>query len=658
LDYTSLDHPNTGPEIQSRITSTADIDVRYPTITSLRRWEHGTATALDINTTGGAMRFDELFPAIKAAKIFEFMETKYSITFTGLFLSNKKFTNLFTWWKNREAPDFSTAAKDLEFGVGNPVTNPVRDSVVHVDYRDVAILNSQQPAGFHVVGSQSHTTKVYITAPLPSTVYFLDVYLDGIYNTTHNGVGTSLFLIADTNNGVGLSRDYTFKIRSNGANTFGGDVTYQFHYVRAADFPGTSITFINETLISEPITSVSTAITTDFSLSAPDIKIVDYFNGILKMFHLTITPTDTTTFQLEPVDDWYKKGDSVNITPFVDTDTIGYSRVKLFNKINFGWQKSKSEFNEEFEGVSNRQWGSLSQLFTYDGGVFDITLPFENFRFVKIGDQVHAGFSIDIDGKPFIPKPVMLYLHESDSTTFKFFDGSVTNDITSYVPLGQDVEFNSSTLSMNWGNETSTLLDVPVPNSLYKTYYDTYFLNLYNPKTRLVTLDCQLPNSIVTGLELNDEIIVRDKSYRINNMKSNLVTGLVKFQLINNFTSTPCPITEATFLSDAGTTIIRSVLMINNHTANVSILDGAPFISVVPTLPATFTVDTDLTITVPANATGLQRSNTIVVDYVNSSGVVICTDSIVITQDPVIDFIITQDNIKIITQGFDNLITQ
>ena len=59
--------------------------------------------------------------------------------------------------------------------------------------------------------------------------------------------------------------------------------------------------------------------------------------------------------------------------------------------------------------------------------------------------------------------------------------------------------------------------------------------NLFNPKNRLTTIKANLPVSILTGLQLNDRLIIRDKRYLINEMKTNLVTGETTFQLLNDF---------------------------------------------------------------------------------------------------------------------------
>jgi hypothetical protein len=97
-------------------------------------------------------------------------------------------------------------------------------------------------------------------------------------------------------------------------------------------------------------------------------------------------------------------------------------------------------------------------------------------------------------------------------------------------------------------------------------YYFSYLFNLYNLKQRLVNVKAVLPTSLITGLQLNDRLMIRDKRYIINEMKSNLTTGDVDLQLVLDFRpivnlSTPTPKVSA-----FGGDVQLPVLMPNNAT--------------------------------------------------------------------------------------------
>ncbi len=117
LDYSSLTHAFTSAEVKARIeNSTNTYDVKYPLITSNRIWEYqstqanvplpnwltSTNTNNDIHTNSGAINKNELFPAVRVKTIFDFIQTKYGVTFNGTFLDDDRFTKLFLWFKGSQ----------------------------------------------------------------------------------------------------------------------------------------------------------------------------------------------------------------------------------------------------------------------------------------------------------------------------------------------------------------------------------------------------------------------------------------------------------------------------------------------------------------------------------------------------------------------------
>ena len=68
LDYSNVSNPYSYSDVKDRLTDGAtDYDVRYPLISSGRLWSYGDATSTDISLN--AINYNELFPAVKVAKI-------------------------------------------------------------------------------------------------------------------------------------------------------------------------------------------------------------------------------------------------------------------------------------------------------------------------------------------------------------------------------------------------------------------------------------------------------------------------------------------------------------------------------------------------------------------------------------------------------------
>ena len=120
--------------------------------------------------------------------------------------------------------------------------------------------------------------------------------------------------------------------------------------------------------------------------------------------------------------------------------------------------------------------------------------------------------------------------------TYRLTDSATNNEsLTENVPFGQDLLTNGYNYSLNFGQDISTLLNASVPNSISQIYYNGYLSNLFNYKNRLTSLKAIFPTSLITSLELNDRFIIRDKRYIINNIKTDLTTGEVDLELINDF---------------------------------------------------------------------------------------------------------------------------
>ena len=110
-----------------------------------------------------------------------------------------------------------------------------------------------------------------------------------------------------------------------------------------------------------------------------------------------------------------------------------------------------------------------------------------------------------------------------------------------------------------------------------------------------------MPISLLTNLKLNDRLVIRDKRYTINDMKSNLTTGQVDFVLLNDFTEVigegggkpPVPIQP----SDQAQCIDVRILFPNGAN-NATITTTDPGVTITP---STITTDGTVEVCIPAN---------------------------------------------------------
>jgi hypothetical protein len=599
LDYTSLNHSYTGAEVKTRITnSTNTYDVKYPLISSKRIWTWtgeapttitpswltiSIAAANDIQKTAGHIHYTELFPAVRVKNIFEAISDKYNVGFSGTFLSDERFTKLFLWYKNRNEFNFLTEAQTITFDALTTSSNPATDSFnltddsIRVQYQTLA---------------SAHTIIVNVISLTSSVDYTLDVYQNGNLYQTIPFTTTGNLTAASVSNVTGLDDTYTFKVKSNLAATVDFTINYTIVYPTP---PSVTIDYGAVSCNAVTLTAI-----TDLASMSPVMKISDFFSGICKIFNMTCYAITENNFQIEPLDDWYSAGAIVNISKYTDVDSIDIDRMKLYKKITMKYQTSESFLNKQFSQLFMREYGDTTYQYSYDGDEFTLDVPFENLLQTKFtGTDLQVGYSLNNEFAPYVPKPVLLYQYNNKTADFHFNDGTSTTNITNYTPFGQDLLTNLTNYTLNFAPDISTMLNVPVQQTLFGTYYFSYLYNLYNLKQRLVSLKTILPISLLTGLRLNDRLVIRDKRYIINSMQSNLTTGEVNFQLILDFRPI-VNLTQIPYVGVGGGTIRVAINMINNaeSTKIGSTVAG------VTVSPSTTTTSQFVDVTLPAGKDG------------------------------------------------------
>jgi hypothetical protein len=544
LDYDSINHNYTGTEVVDRVTDgTTDYEVRYPLISSKKIWQYGSVvpngsnpswydpTMLpnsDISTMGGAIEYNELFPAVKISKMFDLIESKYGLTFNGTFLTNKRFTNMYLWMKNKDVFDFMTQSLSIDLTTLSGPPFFVYDLTSAFD-----LTNNKINIAF-LQDVDDHLIKVKVISKSAVGTYWIDIYQDGNLWQTLTNTAVHTFTPIVLQNANALNTNLTFKVRSDASMTL--DFTIEYGVTVIYEDPFTLIiSQVYDYKIAQT-NSVSLTGLTDLSSVAPKMKVSDFFAGIIKEFNLTCYPTDVNTYQIEPLGDWYSKGAIIDITEYTDVDSIDIERIKLFKKIAFRYQASNSFMNKYYKQQFSKEYGDATFEYNYDGGEFLIEQPFENLLFNKFtGTDLQVAYSLDPAFAPYVPSPCLIYQAEQTNATYKIYNGTSIVSATTYVPFGQDLNYQNINYSSNFAPETSTLLDIPIQQSLFATYYFSYLTNLFNLKNRLTSVKTNLPISLTTGLKLNDRVIIRDKRYIINEMKLDLTTGEANFTLLNDF---------------------------------------------------------------------------------------------------------------------------
>jgi hypothetical protein len=122
--------------VVATMNSTTPTDVYFPIIGNDKRYEYQTGdTVNDVTLLSGAINYEDLFPAIRVTKIFEYIQSKYGLTFTGEFLNSQTFSKLFLFCKNADKMIFRSYLTKVNFTGGNITGLDLTTDTLNVAYR-------------------------------------------------------------------------------------------------------------------------------------------------------------------------------------------------------------------------------------------------------------------------------------------------------------------------------------------------------------------------------------------------------------------------------------------------------------------------------------------------------------------------------------------
>lgn len=546
LNSGTFDFSYSNSSVVNKVTNQTNDSVKFPLITSNRVWNYGgTDTANDININTIAV--SELFPALRVKNILDLIATKFGISFTGTFItSNELFLRAYLWLKNADLfkvkgqylkIDYQTQTGGTTIGMSFNLTTDILNLTF-----DSSILNRK--------------VTLNITNTVAGINYSVYCFKNGLEFTKVDNisvVGTQSMEVFQKSGSAIDSSNYEFYISSGAPLTFTSTATLICVYEDG--IPRTDTSTINQT------TAQTTTSTIAIAPYFPIMKIEDFFTGILKTFNLVCYSESKGVYILEQLETYYAQGNTLDITEFIITDTKSIDRIKPYNKVKFEHENSQSYTNIKFAGDNGREYGDLSQGFEADGGEYNIKLPFETLLFGNLSGKLQAGYSIKTDGKAYIPKPVIIYDYGVLQTVPSFkLNGS---SYSTYNAFGSETAIGLDDYSLNFGAEVSSLTGSIVFNSLYSQFYNAYLNNLYSEKSRIFKTSAILPISYLTSssatcLKLNTKIIISGKKYVINSFSTNLITGVVELDLINDFRDITLPNALANYITTENLEIITT----------------------------------------------------------------------------------------------------
>jgi hypothetical protein len=605
--------------------------VSFPLIGSDRRFECGTGSGSDITTTSGEVDTRKLFPAIPVWKIFDYIQTKYGLTFSGVFLQSLAFQKLWLYLKNAE-----------EFTVKTEALQVAMFETTDATYFDI----DTSEMFFQFVGGNNinRFRARAVIAPSDATIsYTLTIYDNGVlYQTYDNLLGFfEIDFYEKTRaqepliNGNWLEHRFTFFVSSSLPMVF-------YSRFSLTIWDGVTVSIETANSFFTPITQ-TTSSNLNIQNYVPDITVEAFLVGIMKAHNLMIVPVDETSFEFITMDAYFERGSVLDITKYCGTDEEQISKPRIFKSIKFLFEKSENIINNAFRGLFNREYGDLD--YTNDNisstEVYEVKLPFEDIMYERYIPPITDGTTItnfvtatlwNKDRQPYTPKPILMYDNDfivldvdGASPTIKYGFGASDFSTNRYRRFTNEIEIAGTDGSFLYGFNFSNELGVvdtsaAPPKGLYETYYSNYVENLYNIRTRKVTVKAMLNTLVVNSIQLYDRIILKNKRYTINTMTVDLITKETTFELLSDFRQ----------FSDANLGLRNTnieQLVINNTEQDIEVQVflnqsdlwrskvAAGFLLGTYTSGGNVYKDGLLNVAVPANTSGVDRTDNILLEY-------------------------------------------
>jgi hypothetical protein len=505
-------------------------------------------------TVDGGILPQDLKPAIRLLRIIEAIEADYPLTFSRDFFGSAVFNDLYMWMHRGDG--------QITYAEGESTMNIADWSLVDTttecdvfenritffdDYFSCVTTNSNVDDSIHILADLT------ITPDNLSAEYsykIIDLVSDTILKEVSNVSGIS-------EEGIGMlpadgepSREYQIQVQIS-TDSASGFLLYDAEWYirtifiqpddRARCFNGQTYLSVAQNMIGEVLLQNQT----------PDLKIIDLLTGLFKMFNLTSYVDVNGVIVVDTLDNYYGTFDSAikhDISKYVKVDESTVERVPLYGNIEFEFANPATFLAIEFEERNGQEFGyeEFNVIINgeyIDGGNYKIKLPFEKVIYERLtdsfdGSETPACYCYFVnDNEEKVKGNTLLFFNVNETVPdenmyFRSADGITNSSLATYNRPSNVLSDQSQTLNFDTENDEFNLLFNE--ESLFKNYYKNYIESVFNQYNRITKLSAVLPIKILSKYKLNDRFIINGKSYRINSLTSNLMSGNSDIELIED----------------------------------------------------------------------------------------------------------------------------
>ncbi len=517
-------------------------DIKVPNIHHSKNMRFSNSGYLD-NATGTSLEWTDVKPAIRVKAIIEAINRTFpQINITG-FLASYQIYDVYLWLHRNEG--YITNA--VEGGGTQIVRNRWKAGI------DDYTFNSSTPAGVGdvrgvVLDSTFYYYKflvsIYPTDPTESyTVRVLKASNETVLQEFSGLTGNQVNLLTELKRfGVGAygygEIDIIVEVQSENTISMTQNVSVQKIFQPLSWAAGTTQWTANYTAVN-----ADTQNTFYTAKQMPEMKVIDFLSGLFKMFNLVVFKQDNDIYTA--LASWYMNiGNAYDITKYVDMETSTLERLFQYKEMDFKFKSKKSflvQFADEINGVpfAEEDYGSDE----WDGGVYKLEVPFEKMMYERLSNEdtgalsdIGQGAMLDKKFDATIGEPLLFCMDYTDGNGDWAIDGSTRETYWRPTQLTSSLWGGSGNgLALNFGLEMDEyLLEVPDGyDNLFSANYFDYVETVFDRQARMLKVSAYLPLSIITRYRLNDQFIIANKRYRINSIKTNLLTNKTDLELFN-----------------------------------------------------------------------------------------------------------------------------
>jgi len=523
----SLNFTYDNATVLSKFQSSIDLDVAFPLITHSKHFNIHTNNKYQSGSD--KVIYTDLKPALKVRKIIDAIESKYNITFSNDFFNNTNFRSLYLLLHRASGAVSNALPSGGIFTVTNSFNDDLTLSSTTPD-DEVRPFNSTNYYSFDYTITLSAPTEVIVRITSASGT----LYAQATFNTA--GSHTLSFNFGGVfNSNPSAPTDVLFTVESENTLTIGAQSLSVSTYTPT---PGGGGVGFLDAVYDFPASTLQNTFVINRQL--PQIKVIDFLTSLFKAYNLTAYK-ENGIIVVKSLQDFYNSGISYDITEYVEVDKSNISKLLQFKEIDFKFKSKEYFLVQASDLIQDDNFGNLSYgNKQFDGENYEIEIDFEKIMYERLKDgsvftNMTQGSLLDSNLEPTIGAPLLLYCINTNPNGVLVWGGTGTPTLTNYK---RPSNLNSSgNDSLNFGTEMDETTLASVTNSLFQNNYIDYISNIYDSQARKLKVTAYLPLRILLNYNLNDTFVIANKSYRINTIKTNLLTNKTDLELFNVFTS-------------------------------------------------------------------------------------------------------------------------